>query len=47
MQLNWEEYGRNREALRGFGEDLFELKLQLIYISRESYSIITQYMPLL
>lgn len=47
MQLNWEEYGRKREALRGFGEDLFELKLQLIYISRENYSLIIQNMPLL
>lgn len=47
MQLNWEEYGRNREVLRGFGEDLFELKLQLIYISRENSSIIAPNIPLL
>lgn len=47
MELNWEEYGRNRETLRGFGEDLFELKLQWIYISRENYSLITQNIPLL
>lgn len=47
MQLNWRGIGRKREALRGFGEDLFELKLQLIYISRENYSLIIQNMALL
>lgn len=47
MELNWEEFGRNREALRGFGEDLFELKLELICISREKCSIIIQNIPLL
>lgn len=46
MQLNWEEYGRKREDLRGFG-DLFELKFQLIYISGEKYSLIIQNMLLL
>lgn len=46
MQLNWEKYRRRREALRGFG-DLFELKLHLIYISKEKYSLIIQNMPLL
>lgn len=47
MELNWEEYEKNRETLRGSGEDLFELKLQLICISRENYSITMQNILLL